>query len=388
MHGIVRVPFITMLLVYLKASHAGLSGVVKRHRYILSCLSKLIENNGIKYQSNSQSHLPVEIVRKHIHGKALFSTSANVCTNEYFDVEVQLKDPKSNPWYKWSKKHQNQSRKDAWENPLDTIKEMSYNEKALTKGHRNDKVLLIQRRRQKEREYYSKSSERLIYTTRLWEAQTVFDREQMQKEMNKHVDDLKKLMSKHIILRPASGALQQLEVKTSSGTFPLQELATITRKTTYLFYLDMRENPERVTDVFKAIKESSLLLEPVLDKQNKSSIHVPIPKVTKDRRETLCDMAQELYDMKVQDVSDIYDKSIKKIAEKKFRSDVLIEEVVKQMTVQYELMIMEMDAVCRLLQDELLSDPGLRPPLALPLIKRVARGPRVEDTKKAGVNRQ
>jgi ribosome recycling factor len=67
-------------------------------------------------------------------------------------------------------------------------------------------------------------------------------------------------------------------VKTNEGTFSLNELGTISQKSTGVLVVNMSSLPNFIPDVMKTISESSLNVNP---QQEGTTIFLPLPKVTK-----------------------------------------------------------------------------------------------------------
>lgn len=80
------------------------------------------------------------------------------------------------------------------------------------------------------------------------------------------------------------GALDNLPVELEGDTFPLSEVADISKKDPKRLIVDCSSFPQAASTIVKAIVNSGLNLNP---QQDGLRIYVPIPKVTKEHREKL-----------------------------------------------------------------------------------------------------
>lgn len=78
---------------------------------------------------------------------------------------------------------------------------------------------------------------------------------------------------------------------TDDGVFPLLQIAQITYKNPALAVVDMATMPQYLKNAVQALEKSGMGLSP---QQEKTSIFVPLPKVTRDHREKLAKGAKTL----------------------------------------------------------------------------------------------
>nr|CAG4644312.1 EOG090X0DUK [Lepidurus arcticus] len=151
--------------------------------------------------------------------------------------------------------------------------------------------------------------------------EAVIDPNQVRESFQKHVDRLKDEYVKNLSLRSSTGAVENLQVELEGSKYSLQELAQIGRKTPQLLVINMSSFPQAIPGVLKALESSGMNLNP---QQEASMIYVPIPKVTKEHRESLAKNAKILFNKckdHIKDVQNGHIRTVKK-QEKEVSSDV------------------------------------------------------------------
>jgi ribosome recycling factor len=73
-------------------------------------------------------------------------------------------------------------------------------------------------------------------------------------------------------------------VKLPAGVERLGEIAQVETKSASMFVIDLIHAPDYVKPVYEAIIKSGMCANPQIDK---TSVYIPIPKVTRDHREAL-----------------------------------------------------------------------------------------------------
>ncbi|KAJ7308123.1 hypothetical protein JRQ81_008633 [Phrynocephalus forsythii] len=119
----------------------------------------------------------------------------------------------------------------------------------------------------------------------------IINLEEVNEDMQAVLMALQEEFNKTLNIRTSSGALHHITVITNDGKFPLNELAQITPKSPQLVIVSMSNFPESTAAAVKAIQESGMNLNPEADG---SIIRVPIPKVTREHRESLVALAKQL----------------------------------------------------------------------------------------------
>ncbi|KAJ6652848.1 hypothetical protein lerEdw1_010566 [Lerista edwardsae] len=110
-------------------------------------------------------------------------------------------------------------------------------------------------------------------------------------DMQGVVRGLQEDLSKNVSIRTSPGALDHIAVATKDGRFPLNQLGQVSLKSPQLVLVNMSNFPESAAAAIKAIRESGLNLNPEADGL---IIRVPLPKVTREHRESLAVLAKQL----------------------------------------------------------------------------------------------
>ncbi|KYO23463.1 ribosome-recycling factor, mitochondrial isoform X1 [Alligator mississippiensis] len=118
----------------------------------------------------------------------------------------------------------------------------------------------------------------------------VISLEEVNAEMLSVMEALKEDFSKNLSIRTSAGALEHIIVTTKDGKFPLNQLGQISQKSPQHIIVNMSSFPESTAAAIKAIKESRMNLNPEVDGQ---IIQVPVPKVTREYRESLVKLAKQ-----------------------------------------------------------------------------------------------
>ncbi|OXB76382.1 UNVERIFIED_CONTAM: hypothetical protein H355_006793 [Colinus virginianus] len=128
------------------------------------------------------------------------------------------------------------------------------------------------------------------------------------------------------------GALDHITVTTKDGKFPLNQLGQISQKSPQLIVVNMTNFPESTAAAMKAIRESGMNLNPEVDG---TLIRVPVPKVTREHRESLAKLAKQSTNKSKEALRKVRSKSVNQV--KKFKSKVsedtiwLLEKQIQQM---------------------------------------------------------
>lgn len=125
----------------------------------------------------------------------------------------------------------------------------------------------------------------------------VIDHEQFQTEIEEAFEKLSEDLAVQCAVKSGAGTFDRLVVNTVDGEFSLNELGTITQKSSSLIVVNMSSLPSYIPDVVNAINESNFNVNP---QQDGSQIILPLPKITKDHRTHLAAEAKKrLESMKV-----------------------------------------------------------------------------------------
>nr|SVE80973.1 EOG090X0DUK [Daphnia magna] len=175
----------------------------------------------------------------------------------------------------------------------------------------------------------------------------------LKEDLQKGFDQLKSDYMKHLSLRSASGSIENLQVNFEGETYTLQEIAQIGRKGSQLIVVNLSGFPTVMKDVLKAINDSGMGLNP---QQDGTTIFIPVPKVTKEYRESLAKNAKILFQKFKDHCRDIQNKYIREVKkkEKEVSSD-LAHSVQQQIHSMAELYVSEGEKVMIDKQNELLG---------------------------------
>lgn len=157
--------------------------------------------------------------------------------------------------------------------------------------------------------------------------------DKLKERCNDAIEKMKDDFAKNLSLRSTTGSIECLPVKFEGKDYELQELAQIVRKNPKTIILNFASFPQVIPDALKAIATSGLNLNP---QQDGTTLFIPVPKITKEHRESLAKNAKALY-IKCRDmVKDIQNDNIKKIKKQSGISEDLVFNVVKQITAMCE----------------------------------------------------
>ncbi|XP_013384609.1 ribosome-recycling factor, mitochondrial-like isoform X2 [Lingula anatina] len=88
----------------------------------------------------------------------------------------------------------------------------------------------------------------------------------------------------HVRHYAKKGALTEIDVSTSDGTFPLNQIAKVVQKSPQLVVVDATTSPQYIKNISDALFNCNMGLNP---QQEGLTLYIPIPKVTKEHREKL-----------------------------------------------------------------------------------------------------
>ncbi|XP_067397849.1 ribosome-recycling factor, mitochondrial isoform X2 [Emydura macquarii macquarii] len=151
-------------------------------------------------------------------------------------------------------------------------------------------------------------------------------------ELQSVMEVLKEDFSKNLNIRTSQGALDHLTVTTKDGKFPLNQLGQISQQSPQLIIVNMASFPESTAAAIKAIRESGMNLNPEVDG---IIIRVPVPKVTREHRESLAKLAKQLTNKAKDSLRKVRSNAVNRV--KKVKSTVsedtikLIEKQIQQM---------------------------------------------------------
>ncbi|XP_077987067.1 ribosome-recycling factor, mitochondrial-like [Glandiceps talaboti] len=164
----------------------------------------------------------------------------------------------------------------------------------------------------------------------------ILDLQDVKYKMQTVLDHLKEDYVKQVTVRTSPGALDHILVSTSDGKIPLNQLGQISMKSSQKFTINMISSPQEVNAAMKAIQNSGMNLNPSCDG---TIINVPIPKVTKEHRESLAKNAKGMCDKTKVNLRNVRSKVMADIKKHKDHSSKdtlrLLEKQVQQITDEF-----------------------------------------------------
>ncbi|NXY82258.1 RRFM protein, partial [Alcedo cyanopectus] len=142
----------------------------------------------------------------------------------------------------------------------------------------------------------------------------IINLEETNEDMQAVIEALKEDFSRNINVRTSPGALEQIVVVTKDGKFPLNQLGQISQKSPQLLMVNMTNFPESTAAATKAIRESGMNLNPEVDG---TIIRVPVPKVTREHRESLAKLAKQSTNKSKEVLRKVRSKSINQVKKSK-----------------------------------------------------------------------
>ncbi|XP_012535402.1 ribosome-recycling factor, mitochondrial [Monomorium pharaonis] len=184
------------------------------------------------------------------------------------------------------------------------------------------------------------------------ELEQVVDITKLTSQLDKVIEGLKDDFTQHLSVRSSIGAIEMLSVKFEGKDYMLQELAQINRKPK-LIVLNVSSFPQAIPDILKSLIKNQMKLNP---QQDGTTIYVPIPKITKEYRETLSKNAKSFYVKCCDNIRQIRNKQIKVVKQKENLAKDLafrIENYIDILSHQY---VNKAEQMLKTKQKELLGD--------------------------------
>ncbi|VEN58128.1 unnamed protein product [Callosobruchus maculatus] len=170
--------------------------------------------------------------------------------------------------------------------------------------------------------------------------------------MEKAIENLQKDFIAHLSLRSTTGSIEQLSINLDGKEHTLQELAQIVRKNPKTIVVNMATFPQAIPATLKAIEKSGMNLNV---QQDGTTLFIPIPKVTKEHRESLAKAAKQLF-VKCKDaIRDVQIKHVKQVKKKEGVSEDLVRVVEAQIVALADTYIHQAETLLQTKQNELLG---------------------------------
>ncbi|KAL1131014.1 hypothetical protein AAG570_012252 [Ranatra chinensis] len=137
--------------------------------------------------------------------------------------------------------------------------------------------------------------------------------QKMKGEMDRALEQMKEDYVKNLSLRSSAGSIESLKVNFEGKKFELIEVAQVFRQNPKTISINMSAFPQMIPPVLKSISSSGMNLNP---QQDGTMIYIPVPKVTREHRETLAKNAKTLFIKCRDSVKDVQNKILKTIKNK------------------------------------------------------------------------
>ncbi|XP_012242427.1 ribosome-recycling factor, mitochondrial isoform X2 [Bombus impatiens] len=136
--------------------------------------------------------------------------------------------------------------------------------------------------------------------------------ERMMSQFNGAIEKYKDEMVKNLAVRTRVGAVEELTITFEDEEHNLEELVDISRKPNMIL-LNASAFPQIIPNILEALSKSNMNLNP---QQDGTTIYVPLPKVTKEHRESLAKTAKQYFVKCKNIISDIRNEHIKNLKKK------------------------------------------------------------------------
>lgn len=175
----------------------------------------------------------------------------------------------------------------------------------------------------------------------------------MRHQMQSVVERMKEKFVQQLSVRSAAGSIENLPVVIEKEEHPLHQIAQIHKKSQHLIVVNMTNFPEGLKPTMEAIKESQMNLNP---QQEGTLIYIPLPKLTREHRESLAKNAKVLSNKAKDEIRDIQNKFIKDAKNKDTFSEDLIFQVQNELKIIAGHYAGEAEQLQQVKQKELLGE--------------------------------
>lgn len=181
----------------------------------------------------------------------------------------------------------------------------------------------------------------------------IIDLEEVKMDMDSAVDALKEEFKRNLSIRTSPGALDHIVVTTDDGKFPLNQLGQVSLRSPQLIVVNMSSFPEATAAAARALRESSMNLNPEADG---TIIKVPIPKITREHRENLAKLAKQFGNKSKDTVRRVRSNAITQVKKaKEGQSEDTIHMVEKQIQQMADSISLDIDKLLSAKTKELLG---------------------------------
>lgn len=141
----------------------------------------------------------------------------------------------------------------------------------------------------------------------------VINVEKLKSELEGCVTRLKEVFITQLSLRSTTGAIDNLIVKFEDKKYALMELGQVVRKNPKTVIINMGGFPQALPAVLKAIADSGMNLNP---QQDGTTLFIPVPKVTREYRESLAKNAKAQFIKSRDAIHNIQNRYLKSLKNK------------------------------------------------------------------------
>ncbi|XP_003490481.1 ribosome-recycling factor, mitochondrial isoform X1 [Bombus impatiens] len=156
------------------------------------------------------------------------------------------------------------------------------------------------------------SNKKSVVHVNLNEISDIVKVERMMSQFNGAIEKYKDEMVKNLAVRTRVGAVEELTITFEDEEHNLEELVDISRKPNMIL-LNASAFPQIIPNILEALSKSNMNLNP---QQDGTTIYVPLPKVTKEHRESLAKTAKQYFVKCKNIISDIRNEHIKNLKKK------------------------------------------------------------------------
>lgn len=132
----------------------------------------------------------------------------------------------------------------------------------------------------------------------------IIDLDKMKSKMQEKLDHLKSEYIHNLNTRTKISAFDHIQVPTTDGKFPVNQLGQIIMKSPQLVLINMSASPQHLEDVVEALKKSGITMVPL--QIEGTTIAVTLSKITRERREELAKGAKKLFQNTKNELNDVY----------------------------------------------------------------------------------
>lgn len=178
-----------------------------------------------------------------------------------------------------------------------------------------------------------------------------FDIGKLYADFQKPVDSLRREYVEQLVIRSSAAAIDNLKITLDGKEYLLQDLAEIGKKNPKTYVLDVSVFPQAIPAITAAILNSGLGINP---QQDGTKLFLPIPKVTREHRETLAKNAKAFFVKAKDSIRNVQIKHAEKVKNKILNVDEAF-RITEQLKALGDKYINEAEEIMKTKQAELLK---------------------------------